>query len=96
MALFEREIKVTMGRRPCMVNGRRAFFHRWSDSARPVTPRDMEEDELYGPRYQLHSVHGIVEYEDGTVQRVWPSDIRFVDGGDFADYAWPEEQCDDE
>jgi hypothetical protein len=72
-----------------MVNGRRAFFHRWADSARPVVPRGMEEDET-GPRYQLYSVHGIVEFEDGTVQRVWPSDIRFIDGGDFAAYAWPE------
>lgn len=89
MAIFDREIKVSLERRPCMVNGRRAFFHRWADSARPVTPRGMEEDET-GPRYQLYSVHGIVEFADGTVQRVWPSDIRFIDGGDFAAYVWPE------
>lgn len=92
MKIFDHVFKLRAERRPCMVNGRRAMFHRWADSARPVTPRDLEEEEMYGPRYQLYSVHGIVEFEDGTVQRVWPSDIRFIDGGDFADYVWPEEE----
>lgn len=75
--------------RPCLVKGRRALFHRWTDSARPVRPWGMEEDEK-ALRFQVWSVHGIVEYEDGTVARVWPSDIQFVDGGYFADYTWPQ------
>ena len=50
--------------RPCWVEGRRAIFHRWTDSARPVKARGMEEDEN-AERYQLHSVHALVEYEDG-------------------------------
>ena len=73
--------------RPCYVNGRRALFHRWTDSARPVKARGMEEEEN-AERYQLHSVHGLVEYEDGTMERVWPSAIQFADGGYFDDYAW--------
>lgn len=76
--------------RPCMVNGRRALFHRWTDSARPVKPRGLEAEEK-AQRFQVWSVHGIVEYEDGTVARVWPSDIQFVDGGYFADYDWPQD-----
>ena len=73
--------------RPCLVNGRRALFHRWADSARPVVPRGLEEIDAE-TRYQCWNVHGIVEYEDGTVQRVWPSEIQFVDGGDFHLWDW--------
>lgn len=73
--------------RPCWVDGRRAMFHRWTDSARPVTPRGMDE-ETTTRRYQLHNVHGVVEYEDGTVARVWPSNIQFADGGAFDEWDW--------
>lgn len=74
--------------RPCWVEGRRAIFHRWTDSARPVKPRGMEEDES-AERYQLHSVHALVEYEDGTMSRVWPTAVQFADSEQlFADYDW--------
>ena len=77
-----------MPTRPCWVDGRRAIFHRWTDSARPVKPRGMEEDEA-ADRYQLHSVHALVEYEDGTVERVWPNAVRFADSEVyFLDYDW--------
>lgn len=68
--------------RPCMVRGQRAMFHRWTDSARPVVPRGMEEDDE-APRYQTHHVHAMVEYEDGSIDRVWPYEVVFVDGGRF-------------
>lgn len=75
-------------RRPCWVNGRRAMFHRWTDSARPVKPRGMEEDEL-ADHYQLHSVHALVEYEDGTMARVWPHTVQFVPNAqDWHPAAW--------
>lgn len=73
--------------RPCWVDGRRAMFHRWTDSARPVKPKGMEDEDTLD-RYQLHSVHGLVEYEDGTMARVWPNTIQFADGGYFDDYDW--------
>ena len=74
--------------RPCWVDGRRAIFHRWTDSARPVKARGMEESEET-PRYQLHSVHALVEYEDGTMERVWPNAVRFADSDElFAGYDW--------
>lgn len=95
MAMFGQKVTIEQERRPCIVNGRRAMFHRWVDSARPVTPRGIEEDET-SERYQLHSVHGIVEFEDGTVQRVWPSEIRFIDHSEFEAYAWPEEDLQNE
>lgn len=74
--------------RPCWVDGRRAIFHRWTDSARPVKPRGME-DEGTAERYQLHSVHALVEYEDGTMERVWPNTVQFADSEIlFSDYDW--------
>ena len=74
-------------RRPCWVHGKKAFFHRWTNSARPILPRGVEPDENT-PHYQLSLTHAIVEYEDGTVERVWPQDVKFADGGGFEEYAW--------
>lgn len=78
--------------RPCYVNGRRALFHRWANSARPQLPKGQEPGE--NARYfQFRSTHGLVEFEDGTVDLVWPRDIQFADGGHFRDYAWnPQKQ----
>ena len=82
-ALDGKVIMSTCEMRPCWVNGRRAIFHRWTDSARPVKPRDRDEDT--DERLQKWSVHGIVEYEDGTVDREWPSAIRFADSAEHFD-----------
>lgn len=88
MAICDFDIKSKDQRRPCWVNGRRAMFHRWTDSARPVKPRGLEEDEL-ADHYQLHSVHALVEYEDGTMERVWPHRVQFVpDPQDWHPAAW--------
>jgi hypothetical protein len=64
--------------RPCWVYGRKALLHRWVDSARPVKPRGVEDEENTA-RYQLHSVHGLVEFQDGAMARAWPQDIQFAD-----------------
>lgn len=72
--------------RPCYVTGRRALFHRWADTRRPVTPRGMDETET-DRRYQVWHVHAIVEFEDGTLARVWPSEVQFANDGTF-DAAW--------
>lgn len=74
-------IEINNVRRPCYVDGKRAMFHRWVDNARPVKPRGQETDDA--ENYQLYTVHALVEYEDGTMERVWPSHIRFADGGQF-------------
>lgn len=78
---------VTDTRRPCWVHGKKALFHQWCSSARPVLPRGVEPDEKT-PHYQLSLTHAIVEHEDGTVERVWPQDVKFADGGGFEEYAW--------
>lgn len=87
MAAFN-TINVQQQTRPCWVEGRRAIFHRWTDSARPAKARGMEGDEN-AQRYQLHSVHALVEYEDGTVSRVWPTSVQFADSDHlFTEYDW--------
>ena len=81
--------------RPCYVNGRRALFHCWTNSARPKLPNGQEPGE--NARYfQFRTTHGLVEYEDGTVDLVWPSAIKFAGNGRFKDYTWdPMEQGDE-
>lgn len=73
--------------RPCLVGGRRAIFHRWINTAHPVPPRGSEITE--STRYfQYRRTEAIVEYEDGTVDRVYPTEIKFVDGGAFSLFDW--------
>ena len=74
--------------RPCYVNGQRAIFHRWADNARPVVPYGKFADET-DERWQCWTVKGVVEFEDGTVARVWPYEIRFLDSRALFDsIAW--------
>ena len=74
-------------KRPCLVRGRRAIFHRWVNSAHPLLPRDMEPGKN-ARYYQFRRTEALIEYEDGTVARVFPSDIQFIDGGDFDKWDW--------
>lgn len=83
------EITITAQTRPCWAKGRRAMFHRWTDSARPALPRGVTVEEN-AERFQIWSVHGLVEYEDGTVERVWPNEIQFIDTFNPDDYYWGE------
>lgn len=74
-------------RRPCLARGERALFHCWADNARPGTAYGTVESEAER-RFQLWSVGAIVEFEDGTCRRVWPSEVQFLDGGNFDAYDW--------
>ena len=79
-------------RRPCWVNGERAVFHCWANTARPALPHGVDPAEHPG-HFQLAHLHAVVEYEDGTVARVWPQDMKFADGGRFEDFTWaPQEE----
>lgn len=50
--------------RPCLVNGKKALFHKW------IVKTDICEHK--------HSA-GLVEFEDGTVDEVYYSKIKFID-----------------
>ena len=64
--------------RPCYVDGKKALFHRWTDVPF-LSPSKvcwgLSEDEAT----DYHAL-AIVEYEDGTVYRVFPEQVRFVPG----------------
>ena len=74
--------------RPCYAKGRKAIFHRWCNTANPILPRGMEPNDEKARYFQYRCVQAIVEYMDGSVDRVWPQDIEFADGGRFDEMTW--------
>lgn len=66
----------TLELRPCIAGGKRAMFHRWVTNAFEI--------DCYG------TIHGIVEYEDGSINVVKLESIRFIDGGGFDAVKWPD------
>ena len=62
--------------RPCLVDGKKALFHRWSDKSKVVEPSPMIGGAPGGTvRYTV----AIVEMEDGQVIEVGPQLIKFID-----------------
>lgn len=74
--------------RPCWVKGRKAIFHRWANTANPCLPKGIEPEDERARYFQYRSVQAIVEYMDGTVERVWPQELEFADGGRFEELTW--------
>lgn len=75
--------------RPCLVKGRKALFHRFADEAHTVGESPLIGGHKGG---QIWGVLAIVEFEDGTVQRVYPYEVYFLDSkGMFAEYDFSEE-----
>lgn len=81
--------------RPCWVRGKRALFHRWVNTARPTLPKGQEPGEN-ARYYQFRSTQGLVEFESGAVELVYPQAVHFVDGGHFRQYTWPPAEREDE
>ena len=63
MTALNSEIRITNKLRPCLVYGKKALFHRWADTTDIIMKQQTK---------------GIVEYEDGTVERVLPYEIKFI------------------
>lgn len=74
--------------RPCYANGRMALFHRWVNTANPALPKGVDASNEKARFFQHRSTTALIEYADGTMDRVWPQDIRFADGGRFKEYEW--------
>lgn len=87
------DIDVRVRRRPCYVNGKKAFFHQWTTEHRVIEPSLLRGGHCGG---QITMPAGIVEIETGEVMLVHPSSIRFVDGGQFDKYLWPDEVSNNE
>lgn len=62
--------------RPCMVDDKKALFHRWSHKAQVVDPSLAIGGHSGG---RLEQTVAIVEYEDGTVAEVYPYRVKFLD-----------------
>ena len=84
------DIEINFGVRTCIVttNGeeKKALFHMWGNCAKPVAA------DLYSgscQEGQMSMIFGLVEYNDGTMGEVNPSQIRFVDNK-IKDYAFEE------
>lgn len=78
--------------RPCTVmHGDhlvKALFHRWIAISEIVSPSLLRGGHSGGV---IADTFGIVEYENGRVDKVHPESITFLDaGGKFSEYDWRE------
>lgn len=85
MTYTPNKVLITNEKRPCYIDGKRALFHGWSDRAEAVDASPFIGGH---PAGFVKWTVGIVEYEDGTVQEIAPTNIRFADGGEFSEIAW--------
>ena len=72
------EVTVRQELRPCVVSKgsdeRKALFHEWEEISRPYVAVQWGD-----PTGMVVSKVAIVEYEDGAVDEVYPSAIKFLD-----------------
>lgn len=71
----EKHKKVTVGR-PCKIGDRTGYFHMWEQYSKPLAASLLVGGE---PAGVFSQIFGIVEFEDGTVERVHPTGIQFCD-----------------
>ena len=81
MAVINSGIVVSISEyRPCIVKrkdgDKKALFHRWSAYSEIHAPSPMVSGH---PGGVVCSTLGIVEYDDGTVEEVFPVKIMFCD-----------------
>lgn len=76
MAIMPDKIVLAYKTRPCLVDGKRALWHRWVDRAEVVPPSIMRGGHGGG---QLACTVALVELFDGTVKTVYPERVRFLD-----------------
>ena len=86
--------KITIGRelRPCIVeNSVKALFHLWVVKRFPHYEIKSPVKGFLNQSFEgfVENIFALVEYEDGTVHEVEPTQIRFVDNA-MSEYAFPE------
>lgn len=72
-------------RRPCYVKDKKAFFHVWFQESQIVAPSILSGGHSGGV---VATVLGLVEFEDGTISKEYPEQIKFADGGGFDEYCF--------
>ena len=77
MASLDSKITFGFELRPCFVGEEKGLFHHWEDYSQLYGESLMVGGHGAG---QVSQTFGLVEYEDGSIKRVQPYDIRFCDG----------------
>lgn len=62
--------------RPCEVNGKKGYFHRWVDKADVLAPSVMVGGHSGG---RISATFALVEFEDGHIEECYPHEIVFKD-----------------
>lgn len=62
--------------RPCIVDGKKALFHKWIEQKWVVPPSPFIGGE---PGGQISQNYALVEYEDGKCAFVNPLNVKFLD-----------------
>lgn len=68
--------------RPCIIDNKKALFHRWEEVSEIVYPSLMKGGH---PGGEMKGTLAIVEMEDGSVRRVAPDAVRFTDNAKLFD-----------
>lgn len=91
MAALDGKITIEIGLRPCIVHIPEISFDRCCNGIKIDTVLYRKSYERKALFHLWHPVTGnaIVEYEDGTIHEVEPTQIRFVDNA-MSEYAFPE------
>lgn len=78
-------------RRPCIKRKtkEKCFFHLWSHESRLVDASPMIGGH---PGGNISETLGILEFEDGHIETLPPSEFYFCDGGDFGNVVWVGEE----
>lgn len=115
MSKVDYVIRATMNEySPCLVDGRKALFHRWIDKEKLVVKFDSptmpekarnimlnyRENGYLPPTVftnKISNTYGLVEFEDGHIEEVEPTTVRFIDHEKiFEEYCWPEYETEKE
>lgn len=62
--------------RPCIVNGKKALFHRWIERSEIVPPSAMQGGHCGGV---VKDTFALVEFEDGVIKECRCVGIKFCD-----------------
>ena len=91
MAQLPNTIEITDRHRPCWYRGEKglskAIFHRWVEERQRVAASLFEGGY---PGGCIAATFALIEIENGTMRKVAPDKIQFIDHSEFSEYSWGE------
>lgn len=90
MASLNTTITVTSSEnRPCLVDGKRAIFLKWEEMEDMIGACPLVGGSSKSSNRTFKRTFAMVEFEDGSVERVCISDLKFLDSAErFKEIAW--------